>query len=100
MASLDQLHELQWVEALRLPPYLCPSGVPRNFRQGVRIQAFTKSLLVADPERANPGMGFGLPSTNKKIIVVYICPRFFDNLKKLLSETGKCQLQGTVPLTL
>src|SRR6218665_2186854 len=27
-------------------------------------------------------------------------PRCFDNIKKLLSETGKCQLHGTVPLTL
>jgi len=46
------------------------SGVPRNFRQGVRIQAFTKLLPVADPGRANPAMDFGLPPTKKEIIVV------------------------------
>jgi len=45
-------------------------------------------------------MDFGLPPTKKKIIVVYnYFPDLFYNFKKLLSETGKCQLQGTVPLT-
>src|SRR6218665_2050526 len=52
------------------------SGVPGNFRQGVRIQAFTKLLLVADPGRANPVMDFGLPPMKKKFIVVYMSPIF------------------------
>ena len=49
---------------------LCHSGIPRNFQQGVCIQAFTKLLPVADPVRANPAIDFGLPPTKKKIIVV------------------------------